>query len=469
MGLFSSKKKISVSSVVYNLAGDEKNRVQYLPTAVVGSVITGNNLDMADAIRGSLLSGPGIKMRSFGRWARTSGFTSYIGQIGGQLITGSNIDINDLSAQIPVPAGKSISIQTAEIGAADYSFWADQWLLDNHPEQINDDYELDFSEVINTVYLRFPDGSSYSFNPVGFTPQARYLYVAYTITDPPSNGPVATGSVVSVGSPAEYPDTSGWTADGTVSTPSSLSLTKTVHTVVSYSDSRPNEDSTTTTPSTGAFNALDSQYEKKTYNGQVVGSLDQISATKHFQHNLETRVVGSSTATTVTTETITGGVIKTTTVTTTTESLVPAYSYRIDTQEIIEKGWSDMHVLIYQQGTGNAVLDAMFNTPLGNGDYYPFIPLRLNNTFVSSSYLPEQYALNKKAYKKAIGGRADYDKLIDNIKDNDSIGDIDYAYVVYAVSLNTKENASKKYVYKFFQALMAQGSGGITEYNNWKV
>ena len=470
MGLFSSKKKISVSSVVYNLAGDEKDRVQYLPTTVVSGVLSNNDFSMGDLITGSMLSGPGIQMRSFGRWARTSGYTAAIGQTSGDLIVGNNIDYDLLITQIPVPAGKSVSIQTAEVGEADYGFWADQWILLNYPARINDEFELDFTELTNTVYVKFLD-VTYEFNPAGFDGDGRYLYVGYVITDPPSEGSIVTGDTHAVASADDYPDTSGWTLNGTVTTPGSMPLEETVHTLVTYSDGRPDEEDTVVTPSTGEYTDLDSEYELETYNGQDPGALDQISSTKQYQHNMRAGVLESSESTEVTEEEIEPGVFKTTTVTTTTESVGFTYSYRIDTQEIIKKGWSNMNFLIYQYGTGNATLDTMFVASASTGGFFPFIPIRMWNKFLSPTYQPAIYDWNVKAYRKAIGltSRKDYDYLVESIKDNPSIGDIDFSYAMYAVALNTRENSSKKYVYKFFQTMMAQGAGGISEYNNWKV
>ncbi|MNF31600.1 hypothetical protein D3C84_123670 [compost metagenome] len=468
MGLFSSKKKISVSSVTYNLAGDEKDRVQYLPSVISTAVIGRNDFSMGEAIQNSMLGGPGMKMRNFGKWARTHGYTTAIGLQSGSLLLGNSIDISTLLTQLPTPVGKTANVQTADIGAADYGFWADQWMLENYPAQVNSDYEIDFNEVTNTIYILFGGVVSYSFNPVGFNPRAEYLYVSYTITDPPSYGPVEPGTETSVGSPAEYPDTTGWTNNGTTTVPQTMDLEETVVTVITYSDGRPDEGGTVVTPSTGSYDDVDTEYEQKTYHGQVPGTLDAISATVEFQHNLSTGVLESDTPPPeVTEEDIGGGVTKTTTVTTTTESVGTAYSYRVDTQEIIEKSWSVMHVLIYEKDTGNAVLDAMFAPSSDSGAFYPFMPVRLYNQFLSDSYYPDTYALNQKAYKKAIG--SDYDKLVASVADNASIGDVDHAYVVYGVSLNTKEKASQKYVYKFFQSVMAGGAGGVAEYAAWQI
>jgi len=68
MGLFSGKTKVYVASSVYNLAGDIKDRANYLKTTVVGSVLADNsNRTITDDITRSYINGPGIRMRQYGR------------------------------------------------------------------------------------------------------------------------------------------------------------------------------------------------------------------------------------------------------------------------------------------------------------------------------------------------------------------------------------------------------------------
>lgn len=64
----------------------------------------------------------------------------------------------------------------------------------------------------------------------------------------------------------------------------------------------------------------------------------------------------------------------------------------------------------------------------------------------------DTYKLCKKAFRKAFD--KDYEDLLQKIGDHKDIKDVDYASVVFGVPLNTKENASKKYIYKFLQYLM---------------
>jgi hypothetical protein len=116
-------------------------------------------------------------------------------------------------------------------------------------------------------------------------------------------------------------------------------------------------------------------------------------------------------------------------------------------------------IWIYQLGSGNTVIDAMQSEQVDSGQFIPFIPVRLNNQFLSSTYKATTYEIVKKAYKKATGAK--FDDLVTMIADNESIDDIDFTYMVYGVPLNTKDNSARKYLFKFFELL-----GGYQEYDN---
>ena len=117
---------------------------------------------------------------------------------------------------------------------------------------------------------------------------------------------------------------------------------------------------------------------------------------------------------------------------------------------------------IYKIGTGNAAMDAM---PVANpmiGQFLPFIPVRMKNNFLSATYKPDAYAIAKKAYKKATGGKK-FDELVDLVADNESIDDIDYCYMVYGVSLNAIDRSARRYLFNFFEFLMNAQVVGETE------
>jgi hypothetical protein len=141
-------------------------------------------------------------------------------------------------------------------------------------------------------------------------------------------------------------------------------------------------------------------------------------------------------------------------------------SYRIDKQSFTGAITNQVQIYIYQLGSGNLTLDAVASETPGFGEFFPFLPVRINNTFVSESYLPTAYAQIKKAYKKATGAKLS--EFIEKLEDNPQLGDIDYVYVTFGVSLNVLENSCKRYVYKFFQKLALSQIGGPSTYNLWK-
>lgn len=88
----------------------------------------------------------------------------------------------------------------------------------------------------------------------------------------------------------------------------------------------------------------------------------------------------------------------------------------------------------------------------------PPIPFRLDNWQVSDAEKTnatdwELFQLSKLACSKTMGNNQQYMKISKGITDNESIGDIDYAYLMFGVSINTKDKAGKQYIYNFMQAL----------------
>lgn len=117
---------------------------------------------------------------------------------------------------------------------------------------------------------------------------------------------------------------------------------------------------------------------------------------------------------------------------------------------------------IYQQGSGVSTLDSAVSVVNVVSDYYPILPVRLNNKFVSNTYKKPYYEYSKKGLKKL--GRINIDDIIEKLADNESLDDIDYAFVAMGVPLNTKVMIGKEYIYKFFQSFLA---GGATNLSAW--
>lgn len=115
-------------------------------------------------------------------------------------------------------------------------------------------------------------------------------------------------------------------------------------------------------------------------------------------------------------------------------------------------------IYIYEIGSGNSDLDNMAKSSTESyGDFFPVIPVRIDNRFLSNAYRAPVYDQAVAAYDRLTG--ASYDAFKDEIAQNPQLGDIDHVYVVTGVSLNVKENAGRKYIFEFFDKLRVSESG----------
>lgn len=467
MGWFSGKKKTYVSSVVYNLAGDEKKRANYLTTSVVSGVLS-NNPSLSNHLTQSYIKGPGLKLRSYGRWARTQGYTAALGMSTGTIIAGNSLNNTQLASQIPHPADQDLFVQSSRIGRSDYSYWLDKYLMENRPEMLTIPYEADFNESTGIVTIKRDGFTAFSFALDGYVGGANYIYASYFLVANGTDGPVVIGDEITLPTGDPFPSNTGWVNDHTTSTPQTLPLTTTTTVVSTFSDGRPAETTTSSTTTNQTYNDVESLWARTDYLG-IVPPSTQPKSLKRVKGEWTTGAVSSFDVVTTTTETIAGGVTKTNKKTVTTDTFYLVRKYRIDEQEEIHGGQaSEAAIFIYRQGSGNAVLDEMFNSNAGIGSFFPYIPIRIDNKFVSDTWQPQIYPWAKRAYKRATD--APLRKTINSISDNDSLGDIDYVYATFGVSLNVRENVCKKYIYKFFKMVMEDGSlSGLTDYNAWKV
>jgi hypothetical protein len=446
-------KKISVSSVVYNLAGDINDRPDFLRENVLSKVMSApNSTSLGEHITSCYLGGPGMRLRNYTKWAIRSGYNGVVGMAPGDLTVGDSIDYDVLKEEIPHEPTEEVTINTANIGPADYTYWANQYVLENHPEKAFTNYVTDFNLETNVISFVFVDATTDSFTPVGYDPNGTYLYVNYSVTIAPYDEPVVPGDLVELAEGAPFPPVTGWTEVSFDTETLPLELEKKVITEITYSDARPPEGGTVITTTNPTYAETEGVYELIDYMGRHPEK-DAIYSLRQIMTQWQTAEAKPGTPVIVTVnEDIGGGVIKTTKTTTTQETLLLVRSYQIDTQEKIAQEWGPAQIFIYENGSGNAALDAMFNTPTDIGLFFPIIPVRIDNQFVGAIWKPELYPFCKKAIKKSISGK--YDKIVRDLNKNAQIGDIDYIYAVFGVSLNTKESDCLLYIYKFFQLIM---------------
>ncbi|WP_199097229.1 hypothetical protein [Dyella sp. ASV21] len=128
MGLFSSKKKIYVSSVVYPLGEDGEKRTDMMKHTVLNAMLQKKGI--AESIRESYLRGQGMMLRNAFAYARdkyTNGLPT------------SSARYSDQPDLVPLKAvldslhpGYSINVVNALISTGDFEWWAERYLTDTY-------------------------------------------------------------------------------------------------------------------------------------------------------------------------------------------------------------------------------------------------------------------------------------------------------------------------------------------------
>ena len=454
-------KKTFVDSVAYNMAGDEKLRPQYLKGLVIKNVLSNSRQGMGETINNGYIYGPAIHLRNFFNWADRN--YNAIGMPTGRLSGQQSINKEVIGTAIPHAPNESVWVQDAESNYADYFWWAKQWMFENHPDiALEDTWSADINEN-DIITITFPDDTTTTIIPADFDKTASYIYIYYSLVKENEEGPLITGSIINLGSSTSFPSTSGWSLVSNITDPRSMNLTTTVTELREYSDGRPDEETITPTTSPANYNYNVREYTREIYlgdtgDGKIKKQIEYMNQWRDFTKTTES-------SSTVNTEDLGGGVTVTITTTTVTEVLLAKNSYQINYREVVSKEFSPTRIFIYRIGSGNTDLDNSVVNIENYGKFFPNIPVRLNNVFLSEDFKPEAYQLAKRAYRRSMSGK--FDSLVADLEDNPNIADIDYAFIVFGVSLNVIENSSRKYIYTFFNKLREAQIGGPTVYEDF--
>lgn len=192
MGLFGSKRKTYVSSVAYNLAGEEDDQIDFLKYTVLQSVMQRRNI--SETITHGYLTGQGISLRSAHSYARKDYFEGlpqseavYFGDI-------------DPSAMVAVLEKKhpstGIVLLTTYVGTADFTWWVEEHLAKEYgydrtverflrpPKGVEADalvaYDIEHSGLVNII-LTNQNGNTrvLTFRPKGIQQNGAYIHSAY--------------------------------------------------------------------------------------------------------------------------------------------------------------------------------------------------------------------------------------------------------------------------------------------------
>ena len=461
MGLFSSKKTITVSSTLYNMAGDENDRPDFIKGALFGSVMA-NSDSLADDIQTSLFRGPGMKQRQFFRYADRNNIP---GMVDTTIVNNVRLDALVVAGEIPpsavppAPAGMSLTVFDAEVSDGDFEPWIEKWILENHPTRIGEDWLGNFEPNTDIFSVEFPDNTFFSWLNNGstgpiFSSSNRYIRAKYIEYLDSSEAAVVQGTE-NTGA-TSLPDVTGWDVESSSGTFTPVSLNRVRTTIWSFDNGDPDiiyED------------AVDADVSDQLNTSVDVHSRDVVIQQNGIELQGEHQIwnfIGTDTTTNdytntiVTTTVIGGGVIRTETATTTGEQVTPSWTTRYDTQDIFYGSqYGPEQIFIYELGTGNATLDALVIEADSSGfqEFYPFMPVRVDNESITENQFSSDYTKLKRAYRRAYQGK-NFDNLIEKVEDNPSIDDIDYAYLVFGVSLNVQEMACRKYIFNFMEKMI---------------
>lgn len=467
---FGSETITTVGSSAYNLAGEPKNRGSFLKNNLIGSVMSGQATK--DGLGNSIFTahryGPRTDLISFARWANYSGYAEQVGFPKGFIYRGSRVDTDSFAMlKVPEPSKESEFLY-GRVDSINYQHFAYWYIGEYAPGRIGQAFTIRpetvttgttfNSETVLTgnLILKFTGtGEEFVFTPpVSITtPSSIYAYHFYhtRVVEPAET---FDSGWINVIDEAGFPSVGGFTLDSSSSSSgvNGFILNKTVTTNISYSDSTPSTKTTSTTTSTPEEEDYLKVYKKTDIFPSASGSLGSYERNWEVFHKCVWEKITLPAVVQTTEEEISLGVFKTTTVTTIEDVLTVSYDYKNTWSQVLSENWGNERVLIYRKGGSSTVDDYIFGDfERDTGLYLPIIPLRFNNRAVNKNNYPAQYALNRKAARKAFKKASSIDTLLKNLESNEQVDQIDHAWVVFGSSLGSKEQDALDYNYQFMK------------------
>jgi hypothetical protein len=472
MGLFGSK-KIYVSSSIYNLAGDELDRPNFLKSSLFSAVMNPYDAYLGETIVGNYLTGPGIMQRSFFNWASRNDIA---GLPTLKISAAIPIDQAIISPFIPIPAspvGLENRVQSAEFTDGDYGLWAEKWLWENNIDEVDTEWVSDYDADDHEITIQYEGGGTVVIPATNFDKDKKFAIARYYQVVPSEVQPLVVGTKVT--DVYSTPSTIGFTLDNTTNTGVvNYTLAQNVEVQKVYSDGSPTTTTNTAETPVVGFNTVLETWGQTEYVGSTTGADDTSNLEKWVYIWERREKFTDSVVEDVTVNDMGGGETETVTTTRSGEFLQPVFDHQEDEQEtILDKVDGNGGIWIYEIGTGNATLDALYAAQPEDDSpgYYPFIPIRLNNESITEDVFEDLYTESKKAYKRATGGPMkgnSLDKIIEEVEDNPDIGDIDYSYVQWGVSVNVFDPACRRYMYEWMSNMVAYQNSSPSTMNTFK-
>ena len=463
---------ITVGSSAYNLAGDVNNRGNFMKNTILNMIFSGTSKKgLGTGIVDSHIAGPATSYIRFNKWAETSGYNTQVGNFGGLVYSANALSPAGFQYLVPVNSAYDQRAITFSFTALNLHLIALEWIINNSPANRDNPFKATLERVpvpllfgsmgetfSGKILITYTSGATVAFMPAyNLNNSMPFVYLYHEERLKLSQEIIDTGWVS--GTP---PAKSGFTGSPSFTT-QTVVLTSSSTTTTSYSDSTPTSSSSSSSEQTVTFYQESGTYTKITTvdaTTVITGYVTTLVQDEESYYVINPGISESSSSS------VSNGVTTTTTTTSSNPYLETHWNYHQVSTKVIQEKWLPFLLKIYQKGSSSVGDSLLFNVPTTVQKFFPVIPLRRDNVMVDLANFPTQYDWNRKAARKCFGTKKKYDKLIESLADNPSLGDIDNAWVVFGVSLSTKQQDGQKYLFEFFKNLSDTTISSVGTYKN---
>lgn len=177
--------------------------------------------------------------------------------------------------------------------------------------------------------------------------------------------------------------------------------------------------------------------------------------------------VGDEEGTTITTEPVNDYGETSVITTTTTVEIDDLLTTTTITTTVQTDVVSRKQYFLYEAGTGvYPELDNILERMVEDSAYYPVVPLRVHNVDQTDpANVPDEQFKTSKSLLRKLG--LSFTDLGDKINENPDVAEIDHAFFVMGISLNSQHESSIEYLYEFFKYMALVSPSSKEDFTTW--